>query len=325
MFNELNFWGDDALDDLHFSERKSKGAKHAATRLRVMEIGRNVAFGGKGGGSAPAPDPNIGEAAKANVELGKDWLAFAKEQFAEGNKRQATTDELNTKVINQQLATQDQANTWGQEDRARTKEVFQPVENEFIETAKNYATPEKQAEAAAAAKADVQANAAQQQQTSVRQMASMGVNPNSGRFAGISRAQDTNTALAGAGAQNNARQIVRDKGLALKADAINMGKGLASSTAAAYGIGTNAGNSAVANNASGNSNFYQNQGVMAQGFGGNINANNSAGSMLNSLYGNQLNAWAAGRQADATSAAGIGQLVGTGIGAYAALGGTAAL
>ena len=321
MFNDLNFWGDDALDDIHFSERKSKGAKHAATRLRVMEIGRNIAFGGKGGGgAAPAPDPNIGEAAKANVELGKDWLSFAKEQFAQGNERQEVTDALNTKVINQQLQSQDEANTWGREDRARTKEVFQPVEDSFVKTASEYDTPAKQAEAAAAAKADVQANANQQQQTSIRQMASMGVNPNSGRFAGISRAQDTNTALASAGAQNTARQIVRDKGLALKADAVNMGKGLASSTAAAYGSGTNAGNSAVANNASANQSFNQNGQIMAQGFGGNINANNSAGSMLNQLYGSQLNAWSAQQQANATSSAGLasglGQMAGTGAALY---------
>ena len=126
-------------------------------------------------------------------------------------------------------------------------------------------------------------------------------------------------ALAAAGAENNARSLIRDKGLALKADAVNMGKGLASSTAAAYGIGTNAGNSAVANNASGNANFYQNGNVMAQGFSGNIGANNSAGSMLNQLYGNQLSAWSAGKQADATSSAGLGSMLGTGIGAYAAL------
>lgn len=319
MFNELNFWGDDALDDLHFSERKSKGAKHAATRLRVMEIGRNVAFGGKGGGAAPAPDPAVGRAAEANVELGKDWLVFAKEQFAEGNKRQEVTDALNTKVVNQQLQSQDEANTWGREDRTRTKEVFQPVEDSFVKTAQEYDTPEKQAAAAAAAKADVQANAAQQQQTSVRQMASMGINPNSGRFAGISRAQDTNVALAGAGAQNTARQIVRDKGLALKADAVNMGKGLASSTAAAYGIGTNAGNSAVANNASANQSFNANGNVMAQGMSGAIGANNSAGSMLNSLYGNQLNAWSAQQQANATSSAGLASGLGQAAGAGASL------
>ncbi len=304
LINDLLSLGIPELDDAAFQPRGRRGG---------------MCFYGKGGGKAPAPDPAIGAAAMENVELGKDWLTFAKDQFAAGNERQADTDALNTKVINQQLATQDQANTWAQEDRGRTKTVFQPVEDAFVKTAQEYDTPEKQAAAAAAAKADVVSSAAAQQQASARQMASMGINPESGRFAGINRAQDTNTALAAAGAQNNARQVVRDKGLALKADAINMGKGLASSTAAAYGIGTNAGNSAVANNASGNQNFYANQGVMGQGFSGAVGANNSAGSMLGNLYGNQLQAWSAQQQANATSAGGLGSLLGTGIGAYAAL------
>ncbi len=284
---------------------------------RSGRFGRGqMCYYGKGGGRAPAPDPAIGQAAQANVELGKSWLEFAKEQFAEGNERQVATDALNTKVVNQQLATQDQANTWAQQDRARTLGTFQPVEDAFVKTAQEYDTPEKQAAAAAAAKADVMASTAVQQQAQQRQMASMGIDPTSGRFAGITRANDTNTALAAAGAQNNARQIVRDKGLALKADAINMGKGLASSTAAAYGIGTNAGNSAVGNNASANAQFNANGNVMAQGFNGNIGANNSAGSILSNLYGNQLSAWSAQQQANATSAGGLGSLVGTlGVGA----------
>lgn len=322
MFDHFDFWADDASDDIHFSERKSKGAKHSAQRLRVIEMGRNICFGGKGGGggSAPAADPAIGQAALANVELGKDWLGFAKDQFAAGNERQATTDDLNTKVINQQLATQDQANTWAQQDRARTVNTFQPVEDAFVKTANEFDTPEKQAAAAATAKADVMAGANTTQQANQRSMASMGISPTSGRFAGITRAQDTNTALAAAGAENTARNMIRDKGLALKADAVNMGKGLASSTAAAYGIGTNAGNSAVANNASANQSFNQNGQVMAQGFSGNIGANSSAGSMLNQLYGNQLNAWSAQQQANATSSAGLasglGQMAGTGAALY---------
>jgi hypothetical protein len=267
---------------------------------------------GKGGSSAPpAPDPAIGQAAQANVDLGKQWLNFTKQQFDSGNVRQAATDALNTKVINQQLATQDQASTWAQQDRARTLGTFQPVEDKFVQTAANFDTPAKQAEAAAQAKADVFANADTQAQNNNRQMASMGIDPASGRFAGITRSQNTNTALASAGAQNTARQMIRDKGLALQADAVNMGKGLASSTAAAYGIGTNAGNSAVANNASGQQQFFQNGAAMASGFNGSVGANNSSGSMLNNLYGNQLNAWSAGQQANATSAAGAGQLVGS--------------
>lgn len=303
--NNLHFLDIPDLDEDAFKPRSGRLGRGA---MRLYG-------GGKGGGSAPAPDPQIGASAMANVELGKDWLSFAKEQFADGNERQAVTDALNTKVINQQLATQDQANTWAQQDRTRTLKTFQPVEDAFVKTAQEYDTPEKQAEAAAMAKADVIAASDQAKATGIRQMAAMGVSPDSGRFAGVTRAQDTNTALASAGAQNNARQVVRDKGLALKADAINMGKGLASSTAAAYGIGTNAGNSAVANNASANASFNANGSVMSQGFQGAIGANNSAGNILGNLYGNQLSAWNAQQQANATSSAGVGSLVGTVAGA----------
>lgn len=271
-------------------------------------------MGKKSSGSAPAPDPAIGQAALENIELGKDWLDFAKDQFAEGNKRQDVTDELNSRVVNQQMQTQDEANAWAREDRTRTKEVFQPVEDSFVKTAQEYDTPEKQAEAAAAAKADVMGSAATQQQASDRQMASMGIDPTSGRYAGITRAQTTNTALASADAQNKARQIIRDKGLSLKADAINMGKGLASSTAAAYGIGTTAGNSAVGNNATANAQFNQNGQIMAQGMSGAIGANNSAGSMLNSLYGNQLSAWGTQEQLKAQKSSQVSQAIGTAVG-----------
>lgn len=268
-------------------------------------------MGKSSGGSAPAPDPQIGAAALKNAELGESWLKFAQDQFADGNKRQAVTDTLTGKVIDQQLATQDQANAWATEDRARTKTVFQPMQDEFIAEAKGYDTPEKQAEAAAAAQADIQKAAATQRGVATRNMASMGINPNSGRFAGVARAMDTDTALASAGAGNAARQQVRDKGLAMRADSINMGSGLPSSTAAAYGIGTQAGNSAVGNNGAANQSFNQNGSVMSQGFGGAMQGYNSQGSILNNLYGNQVNAWQAQQQANATSSAGIGSMVGT--------------
>lgn len=266
---------------------------------------------GKSSGSAPSPDPQIGQAALKNAQVGEEWLKFAKEQFAAGNIRQAEMDELTKTVINQQLETQDQTNKWAQEDRARTKEVFQPLQDEFIKAAKEYDTPEKQAAAAAEAAADVQKASATQQQIAGRNMASMGINPASGRFQGMSRAGDINTALASAGGQNAARQMVRDKGLALRADAINMGAGLPSSTASAYGLGLNAGNAAVGNQGAANANFHQNAAVMGQGFGGAMQGYNNQGSILNNLYGNQVNAWAAQQQANAASSAGIGSMIGT--------------
>lgn len=322
--NSFDFWTGAESPELeiapgHLSRRTRAERKHD-TLLGLHAVGRNICFGGKGGGgSSPAPDPQIGAAAMKNAELGEDWLKFAREQFKVGNERQDDMDALTNKVIDQQIATQDQQNKWALEDRTRYKDVFQPLQDEFVETAKNYDSPEKQAQAAAEAKADVMSAANQQQQVNQRTMASMGLNPASGRFQGQARADNLNTALASAGAQNTARQTVRDKALALKADAINIGAGLPSQSAAAASLGLNAGNSATGNSNQAMGSWRGNVGIMGQGFQGAMQGYANQGNILNNLYGNQLNAWSAQQQANATSAAGLGSALGTGIGAYAAL------
>lgn len=361
-------------------------------------LGRNsgMRLYGKGGGSAPAPDPLIGQAAMENAQLGKEWLSFAKEQFAVGNERQEVTDALTGRVTEQQIESQDKAAKRSDQQWSDYNAMYRPIErmnmldalgaqnmtdeqvmelinsqntNELSRLQEEYdaniaainakpgqdsvdagtegLSPEQrqamidaetkrfdaqkaglsdiseqvmaqrqagrvaEGNAAAEAKADVVANYGQQKEMAERQMASMGVNPTSGKFAGVTRAQDTNAALAAAGAQNNARKMVRQQGIALRADQANYGRGGSSVAAQQAGIGLNSGNSAVANNASANGNFYQNAGIMNQGFQGNIGANTSTGNMLNTLYGNQVDAWAAEQQANATSSAGIGSMVGT--------------
>ena len=317
-----NFWGEDVFDDLSCHERHQRGARKLAVEIAVREIGRHIAFGGKGGGgSAPSPDPQIGQAALMNAQLGEDWLDFAREQFTAGNIRQEDMDALTTAVIDQQLATAEQQQQWATEDRARYKDTFQPLEDEFIQEAKDYASPERQERLAAEAKADVMSSADMQRQITQRQMASMGLNPNSGRFQGVTRSGDLNTALASAGAQNNARNAVRDKGLALKADAINMGRGLPSQASTAAGLGLNAGNAAVGNQMQANQNFYANNGVMERGFSGAMQGYANQGNILSNLYGNQVQAWSAQQQANAASSAGTGQLFGSVLGAGASLGG----
>ena len=321
MFDD-DFWTDasgaeyEVMPGRYASKARLKGMDRM---IAVMEIGRNICFGGKGGGSAPTPDPLIGQAAMKNAELGEDWLRFAREQFNVGNIRQEELDALTESVIKQQMATQDETNAWAREDRTRTKEVFQPLQDEFIKAAREYDTPAKQAQAAAEARADVVKSMGLQSQANSRQMARMGINPNSGRFQEQNRLDNLNTALASAGAQNAARTQMRDKALALKGDAINIGSGLPSSAAAAYGLGMNAGNSATGNAVQANGNWRANVGIVGQGMQGAMQGYANQGNILNSLYGNQVNAWAAQQQANATSAAGLGQLVGTGIGAYAAL------
>lgn len=260
---------------------------------------------GGGGGSAPKPDPMIGLAAMKSAQTGEEWLGVAKEQFGVANERQAKLDELTSQVTKTQLAGMENANAWASEDRNRYKTVFQPMEDKFINTAQNWASPEKQAEAAGEAKADVLGAAQTAQQARERQMTGMGVNPASGRFAGVAQAGDTATALASAGAQNTARTTLRNQAVALQSDAINMGKGLPSQATQALGLGTQTGNSIVGNNTNVNAQANSNVGVLQSGYNTAMTGYNQQANILQNQYNSQLDAWKAQQQASAANSQGL--------------------
>jgi hypothetical protein len=267
---------------------------------------------GKGSGSsAPAPDPQIGQAALMQAKTGEDWLTFSKEAFAVSKERQVEIDAITKRIGEQQIAQGDQQFKWAESDRDRYEKTFKPIEDEFIAEARNYGSEEKQQEAAAAAKADVTAAAAQQRDVTERQQMSMGVNPASGRFQGIQRAGELGTAIATAGAQNQARTMTRDKGLALKADVANLGRGLPAQSAQAASLGLNAGSSAAGLYGNANQQYIQSTGIMGQGFRGAMAGYQGQGDTLNRQYATQVDAWKAERMAEAQESAGIGSAIGS--------------
>lgn len=274
-----------------------------------------------GGGSAPAPDPAIGKAAVMQAQTGQDWLNFAKEQFAVGNERQAVIDEMTGKVTEAQLKGMTDANARADQQWKRYQEVFLPAQDKYIDEAMNWDSPARQAAAAAEAKGDVMSNAAATKQASARNMASMGVSPTSGRYAGVDRAGDLGTALASAGAQNTARNQVRTQGLALKEGVANMAQGATSTSAQQSSLGLNSGNSATGNINAANGQWQANNQIMGQGFQGAMAGYAGQANTMNNLYGNQLSAWNAQQQANSASSAGlmsgIGSLVGSGAALFA--------
>jgi len=315
--SDHEFWslpGDDLLGD-PFDQKLDR-------KLRRQLLGAHICFGGgKGGGSdAPAPDPNIGKAALMQAQTGEKWLQFAKDQFAVGNERQEKIDALTGQVTQAQLDSMNDSNARADEMWSRYQKVFKPEQDRYIKEARDWDSTQRQAEVAAEAKAAVMGNAAAAQQQNQRQMASMGVNPNSGRFAGIERANTTGTALAAAGAQNQARNQVRAQGLALQEGIANMGQGATSTSAQQVGLGLNSGNSAAGNMNAANAQWQGNNQIMGQGFQGAMQGYAGQANTLNNLYGNQLNAWSAQQQASSASSAGlmsgIGQLVGSGAALY---------
>lgn len=280
----------------------------------------DIAMFKKGGGSAPSPDPRIGEAALKEAELGEDWLNFAREQFKTSTERQIEQDKLANEVTKNQLEASKQAQGWATADRERYDTIFKPLQDEFIDKAKNWDSAERQSERAAEAKADVINNANQARQAAERNMASMGIDPTSGRYAGIDRAGSQATALAAAGAENTARNTVRKEGIAMKADAVNMGNGLAVNPATSLGLSSSTGSAAMGTTAGNNAQAAGLGSIMGQGYQAAMSGYGNQANILNQQYNNQLNAWQA--QTNANNAAssgmwsGVGSAVGMGLMAF---------
>lgn len=272
---------------------------------------------GKGSSSsAPDPDPNIGKAALMQAETGQQWLQFASDAFDVSQDRQKELDALTTQVTNQQLGlATDQAN-WAREDRDRYETTFKPVEDEFVKEASNYDTAERQNEAAAEARGDVSTAAANARAASERQSASMGISPTSGRFAGIQATTDMNSTLAEAGAANSARQAVRDKGLALKADVANLGRGNAATAASGAAGSVSASGTALAGTQATNAQSLSAANIMNSGYAGAMQGYSGMGSTLNQQYGLQLDGWKTEQQTAAANASGIGSFLGGVVGLF---------
>lgn len=321
---------------------------------------------------APTADPQIGKAALESAATGRDALAYAKEtgaaqtllgqqaldaakalgdkqadlgqQYLDFAKGQfAISTGLQQELADFTKGIQTTYLSMAQEDRDRYKTVFQPLEDEFIKTAQEWDTPEKQAEYAARAKSDVQAAAATERGALERRQESVGIRPDSGRFEGIDRAVGMGTALQSVGAQNAARDYVRSRALDLKTMAINLGQGLPARSA--QELGAAASTAAIPLNAqlstqgvvqpgfgAAAGGFNGQSGTTAQGYstaaGGLTGASNTvasgtgaalgglkvSGDLLNNQYKTDASVWDTQMKADQANAAGLGSFAGSALG-----------
>lgn len=259
----------------------------------------------------PKPDPLIGQAAKQNSDIAQQQLDVAKQQLAWERERATVQDPLVEGIVNQQLK-------MGDENAARSAEqwdiyqnLFRPVEERMVSDAMSFDSPERKERMAAEAGADVTRSFGAAADSNMRALGAMGVNPNSGRFAGL--ANETSIAQAGAtaGAMNRARRDTEMQGIALRTGAAQFGRNMPNTGIAADSTALNAGNSAVGNLASNSQIRNQNNAAAMQWFGGATNANNSAGSLMNNQFGNQIEAQKAAAAQAGAMWSGIGSLVGT--------------
>lgn len=212
-------------------------------------------------GSKGAPPPDYtplaeasAEAARIQAGLGREQLAFAREQY----DRSAP---LLESIANTQIQAQNE-----QMDQARDyynyrKEVYRPLERSIVADAQRFNTEAYRDQIAGQAAADAGRAFGISQQQNQRAMRAMGVNPNSGRFAGMQNATGLQQAAARANAMTGARRQAEQMGYARQLDAAGLGRGLAGASAAAYGGASSAGSMAGQNAQSAGQNYMGNMAI----------------------------------------------------------------
>jgi len=241
--------------------------------------------GGKGGGgSAPAPDPNIGLAQKQMADLSsQQWDMFKTTIYPEllkqsqaqqtlAEKQQASADTYSQSAIAQSqkmtdLAAQEQARMadqyayakslaeeqrgYAQQDRARYEQGAIPAMEKLKAEADLYNTEAERERLAGLAMGDIKSAAENARQQQMMQQRAYGIDPTSGVAQGQANANAIQLASAQAAAANQTRQAAKELGLQKQANVYNMYAGLPAQSATATGLGLNATQTGTASSAAG--------------------------------------------------------------------------
>jgi hypothetical protein len=259
-----------------------------------------------GKSSAPAPDYRpVAEASRESAQimagLGREQLGFARQQYAE-------ISPYLRQIAERQMAAQDEQMRQARDYYRYQTETFRPVERGLVAEAQKFNTEEYRNQLAQQAAADAGRAFGLTQQASQRASAAMGVNPASGRFAGMQQQANTQLAAQRAGAMTGTRQQAQQMGFARRLDVTGLGRNLPGASAAAYGgataAGTAAGGSYMAPGTQFANIFGSGAGIIGQGQQIQMQG-------LNQILGTQGQIYAA----EASKPSVFGSIVGAGLGA----------
>lgn len=262
-----------------------------------------------GKSSAPPPPDYtpIAQASEKQAEmanqLGQQQLQWAKDQYAQNQKTLQP-------VVNSLIDTQNQNNEVAKQLADRYKNVFEPVQDQYIQNAENYNNPAFKKQMMGAAQAGVAQQFDAARNSAQRQLEDYGINPSSTRYAALDIGSRAQQAAAEAGAGNATAMNIDNTKNNMLANAVAMGQGLPTQAIGASGASTAAGTGAAGTT---NNTYTAGAGAMGtptQYMGLANNAIGNWGNALTNGYNNELNAW----KANQSSSSGIGGILGLGAG-----------
>lgn len=258
---------------------------------------------------APGP-PDLTPMAEGTVEAARIAQETALEQLAWAREQDALNRQLLDRVLTSQEMVQDETLRNAQRDRQRYEEIYQPLEDNLVQEFLSYDTPERRQEERGRAIADVNAAFDAQRRNALQRLESYGVDPSQTRNAALDIGMRTQQAAAAAGAASAANRATEQTGRALRAEALNIGKGYPSNVAGSYGQSIAAGNSMVGNanqttatsgNAMQGAGSYLNTAISGYGQGASI---------MSQGYQNQMQQYDANQQSMTGVLSAIGGIAG---------------
>lgn len=284
--------------------------------------------GGKGGGSAPAADPNIGQAQLKLAEISEQYLNSWKTEVWPAMKeatikQEARADEqfaLDKATQEKQIEASNIAMKEYQEKGAPLREAL------YKEAAAAGGEAEVNRQAGLAM-GDVKNQFGIQAEANKRQMQSYGIDPTSGKYQSATRQAGVMEAATSAAAATKARDAATQLGWAKKMDAAALAQGQFGNQASSTGLALTAGNQALGAGQTTIGNYGAMGSSMNQANMGAMSGWGQVGTLGVQKYNADVNAYSAQQQANATSSAGFGSAIGglAGIGMKYALGGPGAL
>ena len=259
--------------------------------------------------STPKP-PDLTPYADAMEQQGEWAFLTSQEQLKWAREQDTNNRALLQQVLGPQLEAQQNQADWAIRDRARYENTYQPLEDNLIKDFQEYGSEERLGRNRGRAMADVASNFDAQRRNALQRLESFGVDPSQTRNAALDVSMRTQQGAAMAAAATNSQRIDEDKARALRADAINIGRGMPSQVAQSYGQSVAAGSQAMGG---ANSTFGTSAGAIGSpgSFAslGQSGAQGAAG-ITNSGFQNQMSAYNAQQQANASMMSGIGSAVG---------------
>lgn len=269
------------------------------------------------GKKAPDP-PDLSASAAASTETARIAQETAREQLSFAREQETSNRAILDRVIAGQDEVRDETLGNARKDRARFEQIYQPLEDNLVKEFQDYDTPERQDLERGRAVADVNTQFDAARRNALQRLESFGVDPSQTRNAALDIGTRTAQAAAQAGAASNATRVTEQTGRALRAEALNIGRGYPSNVAGSYGQSIQAGNSQI-----GNATSVTGAGTNARGganafLGTSISGNQAAAGIQSQGFQNQLGA----QEANNATTNGILGAVGGIAGLFLADGGT---